>query len=140
MSPKKPESFNLPKSVLIDKETGLPVAPEDVEQFTGEPRELTKLTNQVVHALPRDEVTMPFGVPKKPKPRPQSEQSVFYERALDDEIADENLREIEGDEPLTLGNLPPEDPEKIRRDKILGFDPDSRLEKIEGDEPLETKK
>jgi hypothetical protein len=70
MSPKKPEGFDLPKTTLIDKETGLPVAPENVEQFTGESRELTKLTNQVVHALPHDEVTTSFKIEKRPTPRP----------------------------------------------------------------------
>jgi hypothetical protein len=93
MPSKKPEGFKFSKAVLIDKETGLPVAPEDVEQFASEPRELTSLTNQVVRALPRDEVTTPFPIPKTPIPRPRTEQSVFYEQALDDEIADENLRE-----------------------------------------------
>jgi hypothetical protein len=141
MPSKKPEGFKFSKAVLIDKETGLPVAPEDVEQFASEPRELTSLTNQVVRALPRDEVTTPFPIPKTPIPRPRTEQSVFYEQALDDEIADENLREIEGDETLSLNSeLLVEDPEKIRRDKLLGLDPDTRLGKIEGDEPLETKK
>jgi hypothetical protein len=141
MPSKKPEGFKFSKAVLIDKETGLPVAPEDVEQFASEPRELTSLTNQVVRALPRDEVTTPFPIPKTPIPRPRTEQSVFYEQALDDEIAEENLREIEGDEPLALNSeLLVEDPEKIRRDKLLGLDPDTRLGKIEGDEPLETKK
>jgi hypothetical protein len=72
---------------------------------------------------------------------PRTEQSVFYEQALDDEIAEENLRDIEGDESLSLNSeLLVEDPEKIRRDKLLGFDPEARLAAIEGDEPLETTK
>lgn len=146
--PKKPENFDpfdlgqtleIKKPVLIDEETGLPL--EHSDAVPGSHSELTNLSGAVVLSSGPEVTQQIFIGGEKAKKAPQrarTEQTVFFEQALQDEIDEEALEDIKGDESLSLGdNLPPVDPNQERMNKMLGIDPEAQLDAIEGDEPLD---